>query len=267
MRPWLLLGCLAANPAQAELLDLPDSTTQGGLVIGRVADAGAEVWLGDRALRVSPDGEFIFGLGRDDEGPVEISARSRDGRTETRRLNVVTRQWQIQHVDGLPPQTVTPDPEVAARIAREQARVREARRRDDARKDFRFGFIRPVKGGRISGVYGSQRILNGHPRAPHYGLDIAAPTGTPVLAPAAGLVTFADPDLFLTGGTVLLDHGHGLSSSFLHLSAIDVEVGQYVDQGEPIGAVGATGRATGPHLHWGMNWFDVRIDPALLLPD
>jgi murein DD-endopeptidase MepM/ murein hydrolase activator NlpD len=270
VRSALLLLALLAVPlaSRAEtVLELPASTTQGALVIGRVVDPRAEVRLGERRLRVSPEGVFVFGVGRDDRGPVEISARLPDGRETTRRLPVVGRQWQIQRIDGLPPQTVSPDPEIAARIAREQARVAEARKRDDARKDFRFGFIRPVEGGRISGVFGSQRILNGQPRAPHFGLDIAAPTGTPIIAPAAGIVTFADPDLFLTGGTVLLDHGHGLTSSFLHMSRIDVEVGQRVEQGERVGAIGATGRATGPHLHWGLNWFDVRLDPALVLPD
>jgi murein DD-endopeptidase MepM/ murein hydrolase activator NlpD len=267
MKAWLLLASLTAAPSEEPLLELPRATTQGALVIGRVNDSEAQVMLGERALRVSPEGEFVFGLGRDDSGPIEVTARTGDGRRETRRLDISTRQWQIQRIDGLPPQTVTPDPKVAARIAREQARVTAARERDDPRRDFRFGFIRPVEGGRISGVYGSQRILNGQPRAPHYGLDIAAPTGTPILAPAAGVVTFADPDLFLTGGTVLLDHGHGLSSSFLHMSAIDVEVGQRVEQGQRIGAIGATGRATGPHLHWGVNWFTTRLDPALLLGD
>ncbi|HRQ66127.1 MAG TPA: M23 family metallopeptidase [Xanthomonadaceae bacterium] len=264
---WLLASLAAVASTSESLLELPQGTTQGALVIGRVATPEATVMLGERTLRISADGVFLFGLGRDDTGPVEVTAILHDGRRETRRLDVVSRQWQIQRIDGLPPQTVSPDPEVAARIAREQARVAEARRRDDARMDFRFGFVRPVEDGRISGVYGSQRILNGQPRAPHYGLDIAAPTGTPIHAPAAGIVSFADPDLFLTGGTVLIDHGHGLTSSFLHMSAIDVEVGQRVEQGTRIGAVGATGRATGPHLHWGLNWFEVRLDPGLLLQD
>jgi murein DD-endopeptidase MepM/ murein hydrolase activator NlpD len=138
------------------------------------------------------------------------------------------------------------------------------RERDDPRQDFRFGFIRPLAG-RISGVYGSQRVLNGTPKDPHYGLDIAAPDGTPFVAPAAGVVSFADADLYLTGGTVVLDHGHGLSSVFIHLSRIDVREGQRVAQGEVLGRVGATGRASGPHLHWGVNWFDVRLDPGLLV--
>jgi len=167
-------------------------------------------------------------------------------------------------VQGVPEATVNPPPAIAARIEREQAEVARARRRDDARADFDVEFQWPLTG-RVSGVYGSQRIYNGTPKSAHSGLDVAAPKGEPVLAPAAGIVTFAEPDLYLTGGTVLLDHGHGLSSSFLHLSALEVAVGQRLQQGEPIGRVGATGRATGPHLHWGLNWFDLRLDPQLLV--
>ena len=164
----------------------------------------------------------------------------------------------------MPPKTVTPDPETAKRIEAEQARVAEARKRDDDREDFLHGFALPVQGARISGVYGSQRIDNGVPKAPHMGLDMAVPEGTPIHAPAAGIVTFAEPDLVLTGGTVLIDHGFGLSSSFLHMSRLDVKAGERIKAGQVIGAAGKTGRATGPHVHWGFNWFDVRLDPALL---
>ena len=137
------------------------------------------------------------------------------------------------------------------------------RSRDDARSDFAEGFLWPVQG-RISGRFGRQRIYNGSPNAPHSGVDVAAASGTAVRAPAAGIVTFASPDLYLTGGTVVIDHGHGVSSSFLHLSRIDAKLGQRVEKGEVFARVGATGRATGPHLHWGLNWFDVRLDPQLL---
>jgi murein DD-endopeptidase MepM/ murein hydrolase activator NlpD len=159
---------------------------------------------------------------------------------------------------------VNPPPAIAERIAREQAEVAQARLRDDDREDFAAVFTVPVRG-RVSGVYGSQRVYNGTPKSPHSGLDVAAAKGTPVHAPAAGVISFAKPDLYLTGGTVLIDHGHGLSSNFLHLSRLDVKVGERVEQGQVIGLVGATGRATGPHMHWGMNWFGVRVDPQLLL--
>jgi murein DD-endopeptidase MepM/ murein hydrolase activator NlpD len=165
----------------------------------------------------------------------------------------------------VPEATVNPPPDIAARIEREQAKVSAARTRDDDRDDYETAFDWPVQG-RVSGVYGSQRVYNGTPKSPHSGLDVAAAKGTPVHAPAAGIVTLAEPDLYLTGGTVLLDHGHGVSSNFLHFSRIDVHVGDRVEKGQVLGLVGATGRATGPHMHWGMNWFGVRVDPQLMLP-
>jgi murein DD-endopeptidase MepM/ murein hydrolase activator NlpD len=244
---------------------LPEQLSQGGTVILQLAP-GESARLDGRALRVSAEGWVVFGAGRDASEPLRFERIDAQGTVTRSEIRLVPRDFRIERVDGLPQQTVTPDPAIAARIAREQALVTRARERDDARADFAAGFVRPVAGGRISGVYGSQRILNGEPRAPHMGLDIAVPTGTPITAPAAGIISFAEPDLYLTGGTVLLDHGHGLSSSFLHLSKIDVQPGQRVERGERIGAVGATGRASGPHLHWGLNWFDTRLDPALLIP-
>ena len=258
---WAALAA-PAGAAPCAQVELPAEASPGALVRG-CAPAGASVAVDGRSLRLAPDGGFVFGIGRDAQGDIAVQV-TRHGDTSAHAIAVVPRDYRIERVDGLPPQTVTPDPAIAERIAREQARVVAARRRDDARLDWRGGFQQPVSG-RISGEYGSQRILNGTPRSPHMGMDIAAPTGTPVKAPAPGVVTFADGGLYLTGGTVLLDHGHGLSSSFLHLSAVDVEVGQRVEQGQRIGAVGATGRASGPHLHWGLNWFDVRLDPALVL--
>jgi hypothetical protein len=244
--------------------ELPRATVQGGLVVGRVHPE-CRVRIGDRDVRVAADGTFLFGTGRDAASPVVVSATAPDGHSVRAAVMVDARSWNIERVDGVPPATVEPPPEIAARIAREQSAVAAARQRDQAREDFRFGFAWPARG-RISGQYGNQRVLNGVPKDPHYGLDIAAPTGTAVAAPAGGVITFARPDLYLTGGTVVLDHGHGLSSTFIHLSRVDVAVGDRVEQGARIGAVGMTGRATGPHLHWGMNWFDVRIDPQLLLP-
>lgn len=250
------LFAVAAAEA-ACIADLPESVLQGALVVGRI-DPGCAVSLGARALRVSAEGTFVFGVGRDAKD-VTLSVAG-----EPVALAVTARDYRIERVDGVPQSTVTPNPKIAARIAREQAEVAEARTRDDDRADFRYGFVRPAPG-RVSGVYGSQRILNGTPKDPHYGLDLASPTGTPVKAPAGGIVSFAHAALYLTGGTVLIDHGHGLSSSFLHLSKVGVKVGQRIEQGEVLGAVGMTGRASGPHLHWGMSWFGVRIDPQLLI--
>jgi len=260
----IALFLLALFPLTVVGLELPDRAMQGAMVIGKT-EPGSRVTVGDRHLRVDPDGRFVFGVGRDQVEPILVASVGPDGTAQRKSLAISVREWRIERVQGLPPRTVTPDPTTAERIAREQAMVNEARTLDAPRSDFAQGFIRPVKGGRISGVYGSQRILNGEPRAPHMGLDIAMPTGTPVMAPAGGVVSFVDPDLVLTGGTVLIDHGHGISSSYLHLSRIDVSVGQRVEVGELIGAIGATGRASGPHLHWGLNWFEVRLDPALLI--
>ncbi|WP_238382842.1 M23 family metallopeptidase [Cognatilysobacter segetis] len=248
-----------ARPA----IDVPRTASQGALVIGRVAP-GTRVEFAGRELGVAPDGRFVFGVARDAQGRLPLQLTSAGGTQDSLEITVTPRAWPIERIDGVPPATVTPPPAIAARIAAEQARVTDARRRDDPREDFLARFVWPVQG-RISGRFGNQRVYNGSAGAPHSGMDIAAARGTPVHAPAAGVITFADPDLYLTGGTVLLDHGRGVSSNFLHLSRIDVRVGDRVEQGQVIGAVGATGRATGPHLHWGMNWFDVRIDPLLVL--
>jgi murein DD-endopeptidase MepM/ murein hydrolase activator NlpD len=265
---WPVPALSAADDAvRAERLlagiELPTSVPQGGLVVGR-APPGSTIRVGERHVRQTADGQFAFGVGRDETGPavVEIAAPGAEARRHA--IAVQARGFRVERVDGVPPSTVTPSPAIAERIAREQAGVNRARQRDDPRADWAGGFIWPVRG-RISGVFGSQRIYNGIPRAFHSGLDVAAPTGTPLRAPAAGVVSFAAPDLYLTGGTVLIDHGHGLSSNFLHLSRIDVSVGDRVEQGQVFGAIGATGRATGPHMHWGMNWFGVRIDPQLLV--
>ncbi|MBO9769171.1 MULTISPECIES: M23 family metallopeptidase [Xanthomonas] len=268
---WLLLApvVLAAGAADAQSAAaatdavFPQSASQGALVIGKVP-AGSKVQYAGRSLRVSGYGSVVFGIGRDATGPLQVQITPPGGSTQTVSIAVTPRDWPIERVNGVPPKTVNPPPAIAERIKREQAQVTAARDRDDARTDFAQPFIWPVQG-RISGRFGNARVYNGQPGAGHSGMDIAVPTGTPVKAPAAGVVTFAAPDLYLTGGTVLLDHGFGVSSNFLHLSRIDVKVGDRVEQGQVIGAVGATGRATGPHLHWGMNWFDTRIDPLLVL--
>ena len=168
-----------------------------------------------------------------------------DGGGEDRELVVEQRQYAIQRIDGLPPKQVTPPEEVLARIRRENAVIAELRKADRPEADFLSGFDWPAIG-RISGVYGSQRILNGQPRRPHFGIDVAAPEGTPILAPADGLVVLAEDDLYYTSGTVILDHGHGLSSAFLHLKTVTAKVGQFLKKGQPMGTLGATGRATGP---------------------
>jgi len=263
----LALACAGVPGVQAadclSGASLPPSAQQGALVIGSAAPGTVYEYQGHTSV-VDDDGVIVFGLARDAPERVELALRCADGTRGALALDVARREYQIERIEGLPAKTVNPPPEIAERIAREQAEVYKARTRDDARSDFRTRFAWPVRA-RISGVYGSQRVLNGTPKDPHLGLDLAAPEGTPVRAPAAGVVTLAQKDYYLTGGTVILDHGHGVSSAFIHLSAVSVRPGQVLAQGDVLGAVGKTGRATGPHLHWGLNWFETRLDPELLL--
>ena len=256
----------SASGAESRIV-FPTSVSQGALVIGTIPP-GAHARYGDRELRVTPDDHVVFGVGRDETGPVTVDVRERDGRHDRVEIAVTPRDWPVERIEGVPPATVEPPPDIAERIKKEQARVVAARQRDDAREDFLETFAWPVEG-RISGRFGSQRVyvVKGKdiPKSPHPGMDIAVPKGTPIKAPAAGIVTFADADLYLTGGTVLIDHGHGVSSNFLHMSRIDVKLGQRIEQGQVIGAVGMTGRATGPHLHWGLNLNRAWVDPELFL--
>ena len=257
----ITLLCL---PVPAQALTLEGHLVQGGMAIGTV-DPAATVYFQGKAVRVSPKGLFVIGFSRDAEAKSVIELHQPSGTVEKHPVSIEKRTYKIQRIDGLPPRKVSPSPEDQDRISKDRALVKKARQTDDARTDFAQPFIWPVTG-RISGVYGSQRILNGKPKWPHYGVDIAAPTGTPVKAPADGIVTMAHNDMFYSGGTLIVDHGHGLSTTYMHLNKILVKNGQRVKQGDVIAQVGATGRVTGPHLHWGMNWFDTRLDPSLLVP-
>lgn len=249
--------------AQAKnLLGLPDELTQGGFYAGRVAP-GSAVWLGGQKLKVSPDGYYAFGLNWKQSGMIKMKLASPDGVVHPQRFIVIKKKYDVQNIDGLPPKMVTPPKAVLARIAADSARVKKARTRDSQRQDFRAAFIWPVRG-RISGKFGNHRILNGTPKSPHTGMDIAAPTGTPILAPLGGMVTMVS-DLYYTGNTLIIDHGFGVSTVFAHMATVTVADGQVIKQGDQIGTVGATGRATGPHLHWGLNWYKERLNPALVL--
>lgn len=238
---------------------------QGGVIFGKTLP-GARVVQDGQKVRVSADGDFLLGFTRDAPTTSKLDVTLPDGRTVSKTLKVAKREYRIQRIDGLPKSKVTPrKPEDLKRIRRDITAAKKARSRDDDRQDFLRGFKWPLHGP-ITGVYGSQRILNGKPRRPHFGVDVAAPTGTPVMAPAAGVVTLAIPDMFFSGGTLIIDHGHKFSSSFLHLHKIHVNVGDYVEQGDLIAEVGATGRVTGAHLDWRMNLRDRRVDPQLLVP-
>ena len=259
--PTPMVGGHGAIPMRATRL--PATASQGAMVMGNTHPAAVVEYAG-RTLRVTPYGTFVFGIGRDATGDVGLRIKQPATGWIEHRVAITPRDWPVEQINGVPPATVNPPKAIAERIEREQTRVVAVRTRDDARTGFAQAFTWPVQG-RISGRFGNQRVYNGTPKSPHSGMDIAVATGTPVKAPANGVITFADPGLYLTGGTVVLDHGHGISSNFLHLSRIDAKVGDIVKQGDVIGAVGATGRATGPHLHWGMSWFDTRIDPLLVL--
>jgi murein DD-endopeptidase MepM/ murein hydrolase activator NlpD len=252
----------AGQPAGA--LDIDGKFLQGGLVFGRV-DPRTAVFYNGRSLRVSDTGIFVLGFGRDAPSRVFLELHQPDGAVIRHPLAVAGRSYPLQRIDGLSPEKVEPTGEDLVRIRKESAMVARARLRDDPRTDFTGGFVWPVIG-RITGVYGSRRILNGKPQRPHFGVDISAPLGAPVVAPAAGVVSLTHPDMFLSGGTLIIDHGHGLSSSFLHLYKILVRNGQAVTRGEVVAQVGASGRASGAHLDWRMNLFDTRVDPALLVP-
>ena len=257
------LTLAVAFPATAFNLELDGQFVQGGLVRGQT-DAGAEVTFAGRQVRVSPNGVFLIGFSRDANSTAVLTVLHADGSRQARTLTIAKRKYDIQRIDGLTPALVTPPPEVFERIQRENARIRLARQRDTPEPLFESGWIWPAQG-KISGVYGSQRILNGEPRQPHYGVDISASVGSPVVAPAAGVVALAANNMYFSGGTLIVDHGHGLTSAFLHLSIILVQEGERVGRGDLIAEIGATGRATAAHLDWRINLFDARLDPALLV--
>lgn len=258
-----LLLC-ASNVPASERLELKGDPVQGGMLVGYTTP-GAQVRFDGRDLSVAPDGEFVIGFGRDANERMVLEVRFPDASVLRRKLTIRQRPYPVQRIDGLPAGEVTPSEANLARIRREAAQIRTARSGNTPRTDYDGAWSWPVVGV-LTGVYGSQRILNGKPRSPHTGVDIAAPAGTPVCAPVAGVVRFAAPELFLSGGTVILDHGHGISTTYIHLREIAVRAGQVVQKGQSLGAVGATGRATGPNLHWGVNWFTKRLDPGLLVP-
>ncbi len=244
-------------------VELKGRFIQGGMVVGQT-QPGAQVYLDGREIRVGKDGHFVFGFPWDAEPTARLELVLPNGALETRKLDIAEQKYRIERIDGLPPGTVTIPEEERQRRARERALVFEARTSTTQRLDWLSGFRRPAEG-RISGVYGSQRILNGKPKSPHFGLDIAGPIATPIIAPAGGTITLAEKDFLLEGGIVIIDHGFGVSSTLFHMHSVEVEKGQRVQVGQRIGSIGTTGRASGPHVDWRVNWFDMRLDPALLL--
>ena len=254
---------VAAEDPLSKPVVLSGQVSQGGLVVGRILP-DEKVFVEGLQLATTDEGIFLLGLGRKADEIIELTIVGQDGSASLHQLPVAQRTYRVQKIEGVPQRTVTPDEKDLARIQRDALMVKQSRQLVSSRTDFLSGFVRPLNGP-VTGVYGSQRVYNGVPGSPHYGIDYAAPTGTLVAAPAPGRVIFAHPDLFYSGGTLIIDHGFGLSSTFLHLSEILVTKGDEVARGESIAKVGATGRATGPHLDWRMNWRDVRVDPQLVL--
>ena len=243
---------------------LQDTLTQGSLVVGHIAP-GLKLEFMGRKIRVDDNGLYVFGLGRNAPPEITLTTSSALGDKQKNYIfSVLQRKYKEEQVLGVPQKTVTPPIGVLNRIRKEAAEVRLARSKDTKILDFLSGFRMPLEG-RITGVYGSRRVYNGSSGNPHYGLDIAAPVGANVYAPAPGIVELVHHDMFYSGGTLIINHGYGVSSTFIHLSEVLLSVGQRVKKGDLIAKVGATGRATGPHLDWRINWFEVRLDPELVL--
>jgi murein DD-endopeptidase MepM/ murein hydrolase activator NlpD len=262
------LACVGPVSAQAQAPPRPPLTcaggfTQGGTVICKTAPGAMLILDGEERGATDENGWAVAGFARDSKPTAVIAARAANGAIMARRYKIAKRQFAIQRVDGLPPQTVNPtDPTVLKKIEADTAAKREATSGRAYVEGFLAGFQWPVEKYRVSGQWGNQRILNGEPRPPHFGIDLAAPTGSAIKAPAPGVVTLADPTMHFEGGLVIIDHGQGLFTYYLHMSKIDVKKGALVKQGDKLGEVGATGRATGPHLCWRMRWRDRQLDPG-----
>mgnify|MGYP001348058062 CR=1 FL=1 len=247
---------------QSNAVEFKGKFLQGHYIIG-ITDPSAKIIIDKKNVKVSQDGYFVFGIDRDRKFDVTIT-KIIDGKKEKIIKKVLKRKYNIQRIDGLEESKVTPPESVYKRIKEENNKIGEARAINSDLPFFKNQFIMPVEG-IISGVYGSQRILNGKPKWPHYGIDIAAKKGTKIKSSATGIVTMAEKDLYYTGGTVIMDHGHGISTIYSHLESLNVNVGDEILQGDIIGTVGSTGRSTGPHLDFRINWFQTRLDPMSVL--
>lgn len=249
--------------AKTPEVELSGKIEQGALILGKTAITN-NVYFDKQKLSLSKQGDFVFGFSRDDSKTHQLTIINVNDEKLIKKLTPTKRQYKIQRITGIAKNIMQPSPKAIARIKKDNQQIAEARATNSLLTSFSFGFVAPNKG-QITGVYGSQRVFNGVKKRPHFGLDFAAKTGDSVIAPADGIVTLFEPNMFYSGGTLLLDHGHGISSSFLHLSKSYVKKGDEVIRGQKIAEVGSSGRATGPHLDWRINWFNVRLDPALAL--
>lgn len=255
----ILTTSVIANPT----ISITGEVKQGGLIVGKT-NAKNLVTLNEKPLMVSRQGDYVFGFSRDDEQSYQLVITQPDGSASSKIFTPSKQDYKLQRIEGIKKSIMQPNPEAVARSQQDSKKIKEARKISSDYTNFAKGFIPPIKG-TITGVYGSQRIYNGVPKRPHYGLDYAGKIGDPVKAPASGKVLLWVPDMFYSGGTMIIDHGHGISSTFLHLSHSFVKKGDMVKQGDVVASVGNSGRTTGPHLDWRINWFDVKIDPALVL--
>lgn len=263
----ILMLCLPSLLWAEPLVQLKGAFVQGAMVVGH-APANSEIQLDDTRIEQTAEGHFVFGFDRDAPSRMLLRVTTADGKHWQKQLVITPREYRIQRIEGIQPAIVSNDktPAEWQRIREESQQISQARKQRFDLNAFTQDFQWPVIG-RISGVFGSQRVYNGQPGRPHYGVDVAVPTGTPVYAPADGVVSLAHDDMYYSGGTLIIDHGYGISSSFLHLSKVKVALGDSVKQGDLIALVGAGGQATGPHLDWRINWYQQRLDPQLLVPD
>lgn len=248
-------------------IDLKGNHIQGGMVVGNSEESITSASIDGVKIPIHPNKRlFVYGYGRDAKDKSTLSVIFESGKAYNKTFNIEQREYKIDKVNGVAQKYVSPPESVLERIRNDSKIVKQARAKSSFRTDFVIPATKPAQG-RISGVYGSQRVFNGVPKRPHFGLDIAAPTGTKVIAPWSGKVVLSEPELYYSGGTLIIDHGLGITSTYIHLSKLHVNVGDEINQGALIAEIGATGRVTGPHLDWRLNWFSRRLDPQLLLPE
>ncbi|MDC3054088.1 M23 family metallopeptidase [bacterium] len=263
IRNIILLVFVILISSSAFAIDFEGKFRQGHFIIGKT-EPKSKIWIDKKPVKVSSEGFFAFGIDRDRKFDIVIT-KENDGKKEKIVKKVQKREYKIQKIDGLPEKKVTPPKELYDRIKKENKIISNARSIESDLTFFKNKFLPPLDNAIITGVYGSQRILNGKPKWPHYGVDFAAKEGTKIKAMLDGTATMVEPDLFYTGGTLIFDHGHGISTLYMHMQNIYVKKGQKVKQGEIIGTVGSTGRSTGAHLDVRLNWFGTRLDPMTVL--
>ena len=263
IRNIILLVFVILISSSAFAIDFEGKFRQGHFIIGKT-EPKSKIWIDKKPVKVSSEGFFAFGIDRDRKFDIVIT-KENDGKKEKIVKKVQKREYKIQKIDGLPEKKVTPPKELYDRIKKENKIISNARSIESDLTFFKNKFLPPLDNAIITGVYGSQRILNGKPKWPHYGIDIAAKQGTMIKSSGSGVVTMAEDDLYYTGGTIIMDHGHGISTIYSHLENVMVSVGDKINQGDVIGTVGSTGRSTGPHLDFRVNWFQTRLDPMSVI--